>query len=1547
MRKTLLSLALGFTTGLFFSFAVVGFSFTALLSLGFFIPMSIILGCSLTAVFLGNFVPWLIQSGLQKYIEYQVKSSLTEDDIHCSKLKYWLSFANDGFFEPANIWKYTFDDGQSLAEYLVTRSNQQMQKYIKSGRIDRNLLLSAQSNFKAYHYLSYAQKHPREEVISYSLGHRILLWLKKSIDLTSNFNSAPLTDAQEAMRIAQLLQEGIQGDGENTKPHPDSLREKFTPNQLLKRGISIQEPLPLPKESKTAKHTFPKHLNIWKTHLSLHQQIDQFQIKQQTLGVQQNKTIDKKTRLAHQTDSTQWTDSSMVHDRYKLWNILREKHINTALWLSALEDAIKDFNNHQGEQQFLSEAGSRESKYNPKFKMYVTEEAKKILLLGENSIRGHATTHDLDILPLGFFLDRNNETWTLKYSPDYRLWQLENLPDAHLMIDPASSLFNAPRTNFAVDGVYETKGRATKEEFLQALEKLKITPSQAQLELLGRLDNDIFPAFETHKKEQVFKALILIASESAHSGQILKILDTLLIFEPITFRYSKTTTYSNWFSEDDNSLLYFFLYHHLTRINSGKAFDHPLYMEYFSRLTKLTSEELKWFGHLTAQKAHELSYYDFEELCKGLFCFVDFFKAQGIPLPKEKPEGNYIADYQEPIAQLKGYLDCISLTQKNKSMQRLQAQFFDSMPLDIAISKAQLRAGYSFVHRSMCFDSSYVANASLRKKFNAKFPQLVNPFIIGAEEFKNTVYSSTLPGKDDVLYYRALYLRFVALNVDPSAVETALNEWEKITQSSINSCESLWQDTTHQTEFHHLKQSVSAHWETLKNFALSLPRKNKSQSSAYIPDGLANEAYPIRAKEKYIASKQHTDSDVRELLEKLSLSESMKIELSKQISELNNLIGKYHSMNSDELDSALKNARDLPLEERLALLRETHYRLSRSEKNAAGEWLRLEQLVSVLISLKKDTLFQVDTSEGKTLIIQLITLLKALDGNPVYVLTHNEVLAEKASDKLQTLASLLQLKVTNKNNSNDDIATSNIHYIDIASAVLEERLAKLRNNNKNDNPVNKVAIIDEVDNVVIDIHANSTMQISQNSQEASKECIQFLILLNKAVRTQLVNAQTPDPTKHRQIVRDAVKDSTYYQQENLATDENLDFWIKAAVTAMQYQEKQDYVVEKEGLEEIVYLVHKDTTGRVDKISQWSDGVHQCVAAWEKENGHTAIKVPGIAQVLAEGDIATYLEENFISRCAFTATLGEPHVQQQIEALAHSELVVKMPRAQRELAEGASWPKIIDKTDPAGTPTDCFNRSYRFPPIYVEGEEEHFAKIVEALRNAHDNQQSTIVFFNTITECEYFYNYLLEHNFSGDSLSSHLQILDDTHAPEAAAIRPDEETIIARAGEKQMITLTTAAGSRGTDFEDIDVGIIAKPGLGRVVIQKSGRIGRNGALGVVYEIYNNEDLILSDELESPANEAPIQNPFRERVEKFEQRKQAADLEAILSRAKLRKENQQLQEHFFNARSKITSEKQELLENAWCQFFSKYGRKESSLTLSEKLEHFNIEVGSLVS
>ncbi len=771
----------------------------------------------------------------------------------------------------------------------------------------------------------------------------------------------------------------------------------------------------------------------------------------------------------------------------------------------------------------------------------------------------------------------------------------------------------------------------------------------------------------------------------------------------------------------------------------------------------------------------------------------------------------------------------------------------------------------------------------------------IYPVTIG--EFQNITYDNINMGfinpLDKAYELRAMYFRFVACCVRPDNVVQALDEWQKVTKGLQPRCTTYTTPGARKAP-NALDEILKAQWENLKAYALSFSKglsaeqaeqRQLASATSIIPEGFINQKNEQLEKER----KHYPLSHLKALLSKLTLQPDVKKEIDLSVQRMNKWMEKYHILNENDIFEKLKSIRNLPtLEERLALMREFHFRTTANRSETGqGEWMRLEQVVSILIAMKQDSLLQIDTSEGKTLILQMIAILHALDRKKVTVLTHNESLALEAGNKIHYIAGALGLKIAKKRHSAQDILDADIFYTDISDAVINDLLAKQQGDptiTMSGNRAKEVAIVDEVDNVVIDIHGMTTMQISAGIAEAELAFEAFLMALNDVVRNQLSQMATiADQSAQRQFIRNILEQSLTnndFYQNHCKEDAKLDQFIAAAVSAMGLVKDKDYIVEQDDQSKdlrrrVIHIVHKDTTGRVDKISQWGNYIHQCVAAWEKaQEALTAqqkkqampaakMTIPGITEILESGDVVSYLEK-YHSRMGVSGTLGNEAIKSEIETAIQSKQTVIMPRAQRVLDKQIYWPlKVtpetrdlegkVGETDELGNPIGPqleieYNRIYWFPPVIAPSKTKHFEALAEAILNIQASGQSCILFLNTIDECNEFYNYLAkEDRDQAVELKcdiSMVQILDDTQGEtaNARALRPPESTIIDRARTQGMITLTTAAGSRGTDFSNVDVGILAKPSLGRVTLQKAGRIGRNGELGLIYEIYNEQDFL---------------------------------------------------------------------------------------------------------
>ncbi len=840
------------------------------------------------------------------------------------------------------------------------------------------------------------------------------------------------------------------------------------------------------------------------------------------------------------------------------------------------------------------------------------------------------------------------------------------------------------------------------------------------------------------------------------------------------------------------------------------------------------------------------------------------------------------------FASLRRFIDCIQLAGhgRDHEIKKFQAQLIFELPSSIADAKKALKAGYAFVHKDMLLSSTDPYHVTILDDINAKTLDEINRIYLA---------NANQDLQQQVRLLKALYLRHIACCVEPARIKEAFEQWEKI-MGLVTA--PIFKDRFFEMSEHtrlSLSKELTAQWETLRQYAGGLrhvldtqtqtPTDTNPQIAEKLPEGFVNDNL-VRAE----LERHYPEDEVDALLKRLSLPDALKRDLKETIQAVNACTAMYASHDWNTFKEDLNHIREKPLAERIAILRQLHYRLSALRSKATppqGEWMRLEQLTAMLVGIKQDSLLQIDTSEGKTLILQMIAILKALDSKKVNVITHNEMLALDAGSKIKKIARYLGLKtavkVNNEPGSDSDqaVVEADILYTDIASAVINDLLAKAAKKEGTQTPRllpgnrnTTDAIVDEVDNVVIDIHGMTTMQVSQELAEATPAFTHFLIALNKIIREQLPK-ETGLVTKEAQraLIKQAL-DNDPSLKENDAfyktlSEEELDQLIAAAVSAMGLKKNKDYIVAKkqDGINansKAVFIVHESTTGRVDKLSKWGEYVHQCVAAWEQSQGEPHVIIPGIADPIKKGDVISYLKDktHYTSLMGVSGTLGDHAVKSEIaKALQVTDepvLSVIFPRAKRHLGKKANWPlRVTPETTGTNHPEyrEEYNRVYHFPPIITPNKISHREKLLETIRLLQQYKLSCIVCLNTIEECNDLFNYLAGKDAAGRGAErcnlNLLQILDDTpeEAKDGRKFRHPESEIIERSNLPGMITLTTAVGGRGTDFEKVLVAIRTKPTLERVGIQVEGRVGRNGELGIILEIYNQEDF--DDTLESLA------------------------------------------------------------------------------------------------
>ena len=226
-------------------------------------------------------------------------------------------------------------------------------------------------------------------------------------------------------------------------------------------------------------------------------------------------------------------------------------------------------------------------------------------------------------------------------------------------------------------------------------------------------------------------------------------------------------------------------------------------------------------------------------------------------------------------------------------------------------------------------------------------------------------------------------------------------------------------------------------------------------------------------------------------------------EYSVKVKKINDLEKLYESKSDDELKiltqelkSRYKKSNNLDdlLVDAFAIVRE-------ASKRTLGLRHFDEQLLGG-IALHEGKISEMKTGEGKTLVSTLPAYLNSLTGDPVYIVTVNDYLAERDSKWMGVIYEFLGLSVGFINSmippdKRMDIYRSDIIYgtnNELGFDYLRDNMA-FSNDNKCQTSLN-YAIIDEVDSVLID-EARTPLIISGSNNKINNTYLSINKVINK------------------------------------------------------------------------------------------------------------------------------------------------------------------------------------------------------------------------------------------------------------------------------------------------------------------------------------------------------------------------------------------------------------------------------------------------------------------
>src|SRR5713226_6799663 len=423
------------------------------------------------------------------------------------------------------------------------------------------------------------------------------------------------------------------------------------------------------------------------------------------------------------------------------------------------------------------------------------------------------------------------------------------------------------------------------------------------------------------------------------------------------------------------------------------------------------------------------------------------------------------------------------------------------------------------------------------------------------------------------------------------------------------------------------------------------------------------------------------------------------------------------------------------------------------------------QLIGGMV-LHRGKIAEMKTGEGKTLVATLPTYLNALEGKGVHVVTVNDYLARRDSEWMGRLYKALGLRVGVIVHDLDDQERKDAYTADITYGTNNEYgFDYLRDNMKfriEDcvQRVNNFAIVDEVDSILVD-EARTPLIISGPSEESTDKYYKINRIIPKLVRGEEIKGKEPGESyttgdytvdeKHRSTalteegivkVEKLLGCGNLYNPENWTILHHVQQGLKAHVL---FERDKDYLVQ-EGQVVIV----DEFTGRIMPGRRWSDGLHQAIEAKE------AVKIERENQTLATITFQNYFRM-FKKLAGMTGTAE---------------------------TEAAEFQKIYN-LDVVVIPTNRNMIRKENQDVVYRTEEEKFRNAAKEIKELNAKGQPVLVGTISVEKSE--------------KLSAILKKMAVKHEVLNAKNHEREAFIVAQAGRKGAVTVSTNMAGRGTDI----------------------------------------------------------------------------------------------------------------------------------------------------
>ena len=427
------------------------------------------------------------------------------------------------------------------------------------------------------------------------------------------------------------------------------------------------------------------------------------------------------------------------------------------------------------------------------------------------------------------------------------------------------------------------------------------------------------------------------------------------------------------------------------------------------------------------------------------------------------------------------------------------------------------------------------------------------------------------------------------------------------------------------------------------------------------------------------------------------------------------------------------------------------------------------QLIGGIV-LHRGKISEMKTGEGKTLVATLPVYLNALEGKGVHVVTVNDYLAKRDSEWMGRLYKFLGLQVGVIVHDLDDQERKHAYNSDITYGTNNEfGFDYLRDNMKFrledcTQRGHHYAIVDEVDSILID-EARTPLIISGPSEESTDKYYKVNRIIPKLVRGEVIEGREPgekyttgDYTIDEKHKSAALTEEGVFKVEKLLNIPNLydpayiefNHHVQQALRAhVLYALDRDYVV-KDGDEGPEVIIVDEFTGRLMPGRRWSDGLHQAVEAKE------GVKIQRENQTLATITFQNYFR-------------------------LYKKLGGMTGTAETEAAEFQKTYNL----DVTVVPTNRKLIRKENQDVVYRTEDEKFRNAAKEIKTVTETGQPVLVGTISVEKSE--------------RLSGILKRMGVRHEVLNAKNHEREASIVAQAGRKGVVTVSTNMAGRGTDI----------------------------------------------------------------------------------------------------------------------------------------------------